>query len=77
MYRLNLSIIKRGNKMQTIKVKKIGNDSGYCREYFKTEAGKIVVKQEAREKGKFDWFSCEEIFGEPEYPINGINFIEA
>lgn len=61
--------------MKEIRVKKVGEEPGFCREYFKCiDTGEFYAKQEDF-KGVFVWYSTTKNYGEPECPIKeGIKF---
>lgn len=54
-----------------IEVKKIGENPGFCREYYKSKSGMIVARTLALGKWPEEWHTCGGVNGgEPECPIN-------
>lgn len=66
--------------MKTITVKKVGEDRGFCREYFKSTEGRFYAKStHPAYAERIDWYACDYNGAEPSYPINlnETNFIES
>ena len=61
--------------MTTICVKKVGEEIGFCREYFKdVNSDQFYAKQEEG-PGNFVWYTTTK-WGEPEARIQEANFVE-
>ena len=60
-----------------IEVKKVGEESGFCTEYFQSVKTKRFFARVEEVKGVFNWFSTSENYGEPDCPIKAcIKFVE-
>ena len=51
-----------------IQVKQVGEESGFCREYYRTVNKKQLVARQEDWPGVFNWYTCSKD-GEPCSPI--------
>jgi len=61
--------------MPTIRVKKLREDPGNCRVYYRGEENKHLYCKQEDAPGKFVWYRCT-TDGEPWYPLRNVNFEE-